>query len=132
MTALVDSSAWVDFIRATETFVHHQVVRLLRVDEAATTDAVMFEVVGGGRSTFEAGQLLGLLDRCDYLAQMPREDVLAAVDLYRYCRGAGETVRSLNDCLIAAVAIRNDVPVLHRDKDFDVIARHTTLRVVQP
>ncbi len=35
----------------------------------------------------------------------------------------------MNDCLIAAVAIRNDVPVLHHDTDFDVLARYTPLRV---
>jgi predicted nucleic acid-binding protein len=31
---------------------------------------------------------------------------------------------------VAAVAVRHDVPVLHRDRDFDVLARHTPLRVV--
>jgi predicted nucleic acid-binding protein len=32
------------------------------------------------------------------------------------------------DCLVAAVAIRHNIPVLHRDRDFDVLARHTELR----
>jgi predicted nucleic acid-binding protein len=45
------------------------------------------------------------------------------------CSLGGETVRKVDDCLIAAVAIRNDVAVLHDDRDFDVLARHTTLRV---
>jgi predicted nucleic acid-binding protein len=36
----------------------------------------------------------------------------------------------LTDCLIAAVAIRNGVSVLHRDRDFEVIARHTDLKVL--
>jgi len=48
--------------------------------------------------------------------------------LYRICRGNGETVRRLLDCLIAGVAIRADLPVLHADADFDVLARHTALR----
>jgi len=38
-------------------------------------------------------------------------------------------VRRLIDCLIAAVAIRADVPVLHADTDFDVLARRTALRL---
>jgi predicted nucleic acid-binding protein len=33
------------------------------------------------------------------------------------------------DCLIAAVAISADAAILHRDSDFDVIARHTELKV---
>ena len=55
-----------------------------------------------------------------------------AAALYRRCRREGETVRKLMDCLIAAVAIRAGVPILHNDPDFDVLARHTELLVYQP
>jgi predicted nucleic acid-binding protein len=41
----------------------------------------------------------------------------------------GETVRKLVDCLIAAVAVRADIEVLHADADFATLARHTELRV---
>ena len=41
----------------------------------------------------------------------------------------GETVRKLMDCFIAAVALRAGAPVLHKDVDFDVLARHTDLRI---
>ena len=54
-----------------------------------------------------------------------------AAAIYRSCRIRGETVRRMIDCLTAAVAIREGVPVLHADHDFDVIARHTTLQLVQ-
>ncbi|CAN5190648.1 hypothetical protein BH24ACT23_BH24ACT23_00390 [soil metagenome] len=52
-----------------------------------------------------------------------------AAAIHRVCAAAGHTIRSQLDCLIAAVAIREDVPVLHADRDFDVIAQHTPLRV---
>ena len=45
---------------------------------------------------------------------------------------AGFTPRSLLHCVIAAVTTRHDVPLLHRDRDFDVIARHSDLRVLTP
>jgi hypothetical protein len=35
----------------------------------------------------------------------------------------------LTGCLIAAVAMRHGATLLHRDQDFEVIARHTPLRV---
>ena len=56
------------------------------------------------------------------------------VVLYRTCRRGGETVRTLVDCLIAAVAIREGVPVLHADTGFDALGRHTALvvRAVRP
>ncbi len=56
-------------------------------------------------------------------------DFEEAASLYAECRARGQRVRKLDDCLIAAVAIRHDVPVLHHDRDFDVLARHTPLRV---
>ena len=48
---------------------------------------------------------------------------------YRTCRRNGDTVRKLVDCLIAAVAIRADVELLHADADFEALARHTPLRL---
>ena len=46
-----------------------------------------------------------------------------AAVLYWQCRRRGETVRVLMDCPIGALAVRADLPVLHRDGDFDALAR---------
>ncbi len=51
-----------------------------------------------------------------------------AVDLYRRARHSGLTIRSSVDCLIAACAIRHDLEVLHRDRDFDALASVSSLR----
>lgn len=40
-------------------------------------------------------------------------------------------MRSLIDCLIAAVALRHGVPVLHHDADFEALARHTPLQIAR-
>lgn len=56
-------------------------------------------------------------------------DYEEAADLYRACRGRGATVRKLIDCLIAAIAIREGATVLHNDRDFEVLAKHTRLRI---
>ncbi|PZS00987.1 MAG: hypothetical protein DLM70_12775 [Chloroflexi bacterium] len=50
--------------------------------------------------------------------------------LYRLCRSQVETLRRLNDCLIAVVAIRAEIGVLHRGRDFDAPAQHSSLLVV--
>ena len=52
-----------------------------------------------------------------------------AAEIQRICRSQGDTIRSLIDCLIAAVAIREDLPVLSADRDFEVIAKHTSLQL---
>jgi predicted nucleic acid-binding protein len=59
-------------------------------------------------------------------------DYEEAAALYRVCRRSGTTVRKLIDCLIASVAIRADSPILHADADFEVLARHTALRIERP
>jgi predicted nucleic acid-binding protein len=71
-----------------------------------------------------------MLDGCVDVPVVPRDDAESAADLYLICRSAGETVRRVNDCLIAAVAIRASLPVLHRDRDFEAIARHSALQLV--
>ena len=55
---------------------------------------------------------------------------ISAAEIFRLGRRRGITVRSSVDCLIAAIAIENAVPVLHRDRDFDAIARYTSLELV--
>jgi predicted nucleic acid-binding protein len=75
--------------------------------------------------------LTAALDRCDDVMELHRVDAEDAAEIYRLCRRAGETIRSLNDCLIAAIAIRNRVPVLHNDDDYDAIARHIELEAVR-
>ena len=127
---LLDTSAWVEFLRATESTVHHLVRQLVGSEERLhTTDVVMMEVLAGGRDEPHAEQLRRLLGRCEFVAVEGLGDFERAASLYRQCRRAGETVRSLNDCLIAAIAMRAELDVLHADRDFEAIARHTELRL---
>ncbi len=68
----------------------------------------------------------------DGLAQLPLEplvDFRTAASLYRDARPAGHTIRSLVDCLIAAVALRHDATVVHVDRDFELLALVSPLRV---
>ncbi len=55
------------------------------------------------------------------------EDYLHAADLFRFGRKKGYTLRSSIDCLIAAIAIREHIPVYHFDRDFDAIANFSRL-----
>ena len=62
---------------------------------------------------------------------IPLAVFLSAAEIYRQGRRRGLTIRSSVDCLIAAIAIENKVPVWHRDRDFDAIARYTALDVTR-
>jgi predicted nucleic acid-binding protein len=60
---------------------------------------------------------------------MPLGLFLDAAEIFREGRRKGHPVRSTTDCLIAAIAIDNGVPLWHRDRDFDAIAKYTPLRI---
>jgi predicted nucleic acid-binding protein len=127
---LVDSSAWIEFLRDTGSPACREVDRLLG-SSTAVTDPVVMEVLAGARDDGHERQLRGLLGRATLL-RCESADWSAAAHLHRACRARGSTVRKLVDCLIAAVAIRHDLPLLHADADFDVLARHAPLRVHPP
>lgn len=124
---LVDTSAWIEFLRGTGSQVCVAVDRSLDAD-IAICDAVSMELLAGARDERHLIQLRGLLARATMLRTGPAEYELAA-SMYRACRSQGETVRKLIDCLIGAVAIRTGVEVLHADIDFSALARHTELRL---
>jgi predicted nucleic acid-binding protein len=128
---LIDTSAWIEFLQRGDSPTALAVDRVIADGQAATTDVVVMEVLAG---TTDDDRLISwerALATTAYLAQLPRDDAEAAASLYRDCRRAGETPRQLTDCLVAAVAIRNEIPVLHRDRDYEVLARHTRLQVLR-
>jgi hypothetical protein len=127
---LPDSSAWVEEFRSTGSQVDRTLERLLEADaEIAVTEPVIMELLAGARSKRE---LSATRRRMLAFPLLRVEDLVTyerASAVWRACRKAGEPVRNTLDCLIAAVAIREGATVLHADRDFDVIARHTPLRI---
>jgi predicted nucleic acid-binding protein len=130
VTTLADTSAWVEYLRATGSPAHLRLRHLIADgDDLVTTEVVVMELLAGA-SNDELTRLGRLLGRFELLPVQGLADYEAAAGLYRRCRRAGETVRKLTDCLIAVVAMRAGAALLHRDQDFDVIARHAPLLVV--
>jgi predicted nucleic acid-binding protein len=130
---LVDTSAWVEYLRAAGSHAHIRLRTALdRGEGLASTDPVVMEILAGARDDSHRDALKRLLYRCTMLAVEGPADYEEAAELYRACRSHGESPRKLTDCLIAAVAIRNDTPLLHSDSDFLAIARHTRLRPLPP
>lgn len=127
---VADTSAWVEYFRGSD----HPVARRLRGllatrRELALTEAVLMEVLAGTRSgtTLEAirSQLIDL----PMLRLEGVDDFEQAATIYRACRDAGHTLRSQLDLLIAVSAIRHGASLLHNDRDFEVIARHSALKL---
>ena len=124
---LVDTSAWIEFLRNTGSRACNLVDEVL-AQEIAICDSVRMEVLAGARDEAQLRSLRRLLARA-VVVPTRATDFDDAAALYRRCRREGEAVRKLIDCLIASVAIRAGAPVLHSDADFDVLSRHTELQV---
>ena len=124
---LVDTSVWIEFFRRPSRV---DLPALVDLEEVVTCLPVLQEVLQGFReeSAFALAResMLALPMVEAPLRQEVFED---AVGLYRRARAAGLTVRSSVDCLIAACALRNGLTVLHRDRDFGLLARVSPLDV---
>jgi predicted nucleic acid-binding protein len=126
---LVDSSAWIELLRGTGHAAHRTLKHHLAAGSPlATTEVVVMELLAGTRSDRDRDRLRQRLLALPLLRLRGMPDFERAAELYRRCRDRGETVRKLIDCLIAAVAIRERATLLHADRDFDVLIRHTRLR----
>jgi hypothetical protein len=129
---LVDSSAWIEYLRSSDSPVDLYLRVALETNKPlATTGVILLEVLAGARDESHARDLRRLLARCRSLPAEEPSDHEAAAALYRACRRQGVTIRRPPDLLIATIAIRTGARLLHLDADFTAIARHAPLQVVE-
>ncbi len=123
---LVDTSVWIEVFRRGRPL---DLEAFIPFDDVVTCLPVIQEVLqgftdeGAYRVAREAMFALPIVE-----SPLPADLIVAAVDLYRAARRQGVSVRSSADCLIAACALRHDLEVLHRDRDFPALARVSPLR----
>ncbi len=121
---LADTSAWVEYDRASESAVDRRVTRLVASEgPLAVTQPVVMEVLAGARTDDRETDLRRLLLRFQLLHFDAVTDFDAAVAIYRRCRRAGVTPRGMVDCMVAAVAWRHGAALLAYDVDLDRVAR---------
>lgn len=127
---LLDTSAWIEYLRDTSSGVCDAVDDLLSEDAPmATTDVVILELLSGARQPHTKQQIWGLLNRCTMFPVRPLFEYEMAADLYIRCQSVGFTPANTNDLLIASVAIGKEVPLLAHDSDFERIATVSSLQL---
>ncbi|MCR6712994.1 MAG: PIN domain nuclease [Demequina sp.] len=120
---IVDTSVWIEYLRPGASEVGDYLERMIRAGaDIAVPETVMMELLSGTTDEATANDRRRMLEAFDVLPAVPLADSFLAAALQRSCRRAGQTVRNLGDCQIAAVALRLDLVVLHRDRDFEVLA----------
>jgi predicted nucleic acid-binding protein len=121
---LADTSAWIEYDRATGSPVDNRLVELITTDgPLMVTEPVVMEVLAGARTDAREDDLRRLLSRAGLLHFDAVTDFDAATRIYRRCRNSGITPRGMIDCMIAAVAWRRGATLLSSDVDLDRVAR---------
>ena len=126
---LIDTSAWIEYFRATGSPAAVEVRRLLaeQPHRVVMCEPIAMEILSGALDDDRHTRLEQLVNGLPSLRIEQAVDFRTAAAIYRSARRGGRTVRSITDCLIAAVAMRHGARVIHRDADYDVIAALTTL-----
>lgn len=120
---LADSSAWIEYDRATDSSVDRRIRELIETEAPlAVTEPVVMEVLAGARDEKREADLRRLLLRHEHLGFDPVVDFDTAAQIYRRCRRAGMTPRGMVDCMIAAIAWRHEAALLARDADLTRVA----------
>ncbi len=120
---LADTSAWVEYDRATGSKADQRITKLITTDGPLMfTEPVLMEVLAGARSDAREQDLRRMLLRFGLAHFDAVTDFDAATRIYSRCRQAGVTPRGMVDCMIAAVAYRRALALLAWDADMFRVA----------
>ena len=127
---LIDTSAFIEFLNHAGTKEDRLIEQLLlNDDDIGIPQIAVTEILQGIRDDREYSEVKKSLLTFPFLTLKGDESYIAAAELYRKCRKKGYTVRSTIDLIIAQIAIEHRAALLHRDGDFDAIARVSDLDI---
>lgn len=122
---LVDTSVWIDYFNGfnDEEKVKKLIEALKKEEDLYVTDIILTEILQGikedSKYTIVKNSILAL----KFVHAKNYKTYIYASDIYRECRKNGITIRKTIDCLIAAIAIENNLIILSKDKDFVNISK---------
>ena len=128
MMVLVDTTVWIDFFAASSS-PHVAALETLieQREDICICGIILTKVLQGIRKDSEFQKTRDLFNNLIFLP-MHYPVFLRSADIFRKLRSKGITIRKSLDCMIASVAIENDIPLLHNDKDFQPIEKHCRLK----
>ncbi len=125
----VDTSVWIEFINTTTGKKNPLLREIIKNDELVMIPVIMQEVLQGMKEDTTFTQFRDAFLNFKILDSNQTGLAIKAASLYRFLRKKGITIRKPNDCLIAVTCIEENISLIHNDKDFDNIAKYTSLKI---
>ena len=126
---IIDTSVWIDYFNGIIDERTNATAKFIIDGEVLMLPIILQEVLQGIRNLKDFINTKNAFLRNTFFEFNTIEMALEAATLFRYLKRSGVTVRKPNDCLIAAICIQNKFSLLHNDKDFNNIAKHTSLKI---
>jgi len=128
---LVDTSVWIDFFAGRDTAqTRFFKDAITEGADVALTGVILAEILQGVPSDSRFARLRKDLSSFRVLHPASEDTYVQAARLYRTGRKRGVAIRSLVDCLIAAIAMESGAAVLHKNRDYESMARYVPLNTV--
>ncbi len=116
---LIDTTVWIEFFNNNST---PQVLWLENSikngEDLCICGVILTEILQGIRADKQYLKTKSYLENLIYVP-MTYSTFLKSAEIFRYLRKRGITIRKPIDCMIAAVSVENNIPLLHNDRDFD-------------
>jgi len=125
---LVDTTIWVNFFRGRNDSLKDRLGGLIADDRVCMTEIVIFEILRGARAQKEYNMLLKDFSALPALSLDAKAWQISWETVF-FCRQRGLNIPAL-DTLIASIAIRHGVTLMHSDRHYDLLSRHTSLKAL--
>ena len=128
---LVDSSVWIGYfngkINPQTDWLHFA----LGKEVIIVGDLILAEVLQGFKRDRDFHKARELLSNFQFMEMLGQELAIKSAENYRFLRKKGVTVRKTIDVIIGTFCIHYNISLLHDDQDFDPLAKHLKLKVIQ-
>ncbi len=126
---IIDSTVWIDYFNNVINDKTNAADKLLENRFVIILPVILQEILQGIRNRETFDSIKWLMLSLEFFQYNAVQTAIDAASLYRSLKFKGVTVRKPNDCLIAIICINHNIPLLHNDKDFNNIAKHTSLKI---
>lgn len=128
---VVDTSVWIDYVNGVKSPQTDILDSLLAKQRIVTGDLIITEFLQGFKDEKEYQQAKQLMESLEYVDFVGKELAIKAAQNFRMLRRSGVTIRKTIDVLIATFCIEHHFPLLHNDRDYDLMETILGLQILR-